>query len=788
MFGAACDCRLRHWPRWLGTRLAVAAAILGAALQPTDSSASIDVDRTLDGERARAYLWRPVAVGAGGFITGLSSDREGKTRVARADVYGAYLWHEDEQRWSQLVNTASMPAATHAQNIVSDGVYEIAVAPTDPRRIYMALKNTVYRSDDRGTRFVDTRLPAGAGETPANDEFRHAGPYLAISPDDPNLVLFGTPHGGLWRSTDGGAHWAAVPSMPQSRDQQPAPGMQAPGIIVMYEPSPRSRVWAVAAGHGVFVSKDQGKTFERLPDRGGPAPTMLRQGTFAPDGSFYGVDADTRSAWRYRDGSWTSLVGPGRLPAERFAAVAVQPTTSQVFVFTEGGKPFRSADGGQSWSRLEHRAHISDGDPSYLRANDIGYWAMGQVSFDPVDGRRLWVAAGTGVYYTDLAGSTSLITWKSRLRGIEELVANDVVKPPGQSPLLAGWDFGIHLKDDLDAYSTTFGPKERMLISAQQLAWTPADPRFIVTNASDARTFCCSEDGDAVLAGFSVDGGRRWTRFRTLPHPPGTRADDPWRMSFGSIAVAANDIDNIVWLPTYHRAPYYTKDRGASWQRVVLPGEKLPLTGSHPALHYHRKTLAADRVLPGVFYLMHGGEGANAGLAGLWVTQDGGARWRRVFEGAIAPHPEHSAKLRVVPGQPGHLFFTSGTLGPFDTRLRRSIDGGAHWRALDGVDQVDDIAFGKPAADAAYPTIFVSARLRGGFGIWRSTDAASSWQRVATFPLGSLDQITVIEGDPDVFGRVYVGFKGSGWAYGQPASCEPAPFRAGASFDCSAIE
>lgn len=34
-------------------------------------------------------------------------------------------------------------------------------------------------------------------------------------------------------------------------------------------------------------------------------------------------------------------------------------------------------------------------------------------------------------------------------------------------------------------------------------------------------------------------------------------------------------------------------------------------------------------------------------------------------------------------------------------------------------------------------------------------------------PNGSLDVVTSIDGDKDVFGRVYVGFVGSGAAYGQ---------------------
>jgi photosystem II stability/assembly factor-like uncharacterized protein len=742
------------------------------------------------GTTAETYLWKPVAIGAGGFITGYSTDNSGITRVVRADVYGAYLWVAQQGRWAQLVTSESMPANMQMQGGANEGVFEIVVAPSKPDRIYMAFKGAVFRSDNRGLAF-DRTSPIGA-KAPAfdaNSEFRLYGPFMAVAPGDPDLVLFGTPENGLWRSADAGAHWTRVPSVPSSADLRPAAGIQSPGTIVWFAPggSPAgARIWAMSAGHGVFASTDGGNTFAPLPNTGSSQPRTLRQGTFAPDGSFFGVDSETQSVWHYRNGAWVDLTGRFGLSARRFAAVAVNPRNSQIIVIDEGGKTFRSTDGGRRWWPMWHRARVGEGDPPWLRLNDKSYFALGRVQFDPVVPNRLWVGAGTGVYYADIPDIAPQITWTSQTRGIEELVANDVIKPPGQAPLFAGWDFGIHVKDDLDAFSTTYGPKERLLISAQQLAWTPANPAFVVTNASDANMSCCSEDGDAVLAGFSTNGGRSWSKFATLPQPPGTSRSDPWRMSFGTIAVAADDIDNIVWEPTFQRSPYFTQDRGATWTRVVLPGEKLPLTGSHSALHYSRKTLAADRVLPGTFYLVHSGDGANPGLAGLWVTQDHGTRWRRVFEGEIAPASRYAAKLRAVPGFAGHLFFTSGTYGG-DTHLRRSIDGGKTWRVLNDVDQVEDIAFGRAAPGSGYPTLFVAARVGGSYGIWRSIDNAASWQRVGRFPMGSLDQVTVIEGDPDLFGRVYLGFKGSGWIYGGPSTCVATAYRFATPSDCSAV-
>jgi hypothetical protein len=52
------------------------------------------------------------------------------------------------------------------------------------------------------------------------------------------------------------------------------------------------------------------------------------------------------------------------------------------------------------------------------------------------------------------------------------------------------------------------------------------------------------------------------------------------------------------------------------------------------------------------------------------------------------------------------------------------------------------------------------------YGIWRSDDNAKSWVKIGDFPLGSLDDVKAIEGDSSIYGAVYLGFGGSGYAYG----------------------
>ena len=760
-------------------------------LKPLPGSPPGSVERSgpVAGE---AYRWRPVTIGGGGFVTGIATDARGDTRVIRTDVYGAYIWDAAADRWQQLVTADRMPPDNRVQNALGQGVYEIAVAPGDRNRLYMALNGRFYRSDDRGGNWhKQADVKPFPMQFDPNSEFRLYGPFIAVSPDNPDLVLFGTPYDGLWISRDGAKQWSHVDSVPAGGDLRAAPGVQAPGHTIWFAPdrngtAPR-RILVASPAHGVFVSRDNGASFVPLAPGARAQPIGVAHGAFGADGAFFAADPEARKLWRFRDGVWLDLSVEG-LPDGDFLGVAADPRNHVVYATDAGGHAWCSSADGSGWRRLWRSAGPGEREPPWLRLNNEGYFAMGQLSFDPVMPNRLWAAAGTGPYFADEGEGCPLrLPWTSQVRGIEELVANDAVQPPGHAPLFVAWDFGINLKPDLDVFSTTFGPRERLLISTQQVDWSPSDPAFLVTNASDTRMNCCSEDGNSILAGYSTDGGRSWSKFASLPQPPGTAADDPWRMAFGGIAVSADSTRNIVWEPAFSRSPFFTEDGGATWTRVRFPGETLPNTGSYDKYWISRRTLAADRVLPGTFYLLHTGGGANEALRGLWRTRNRGHSWERVLAGEIAPGNADNAKLRVVVGHAGHLFYTAGIGYGSDTHLRRSFDGGAHWQADPRVEAVDDIAFGKAAAGQDYPALYLSGKVDGVYGLWRSIDNAAHWQRLAGFPLGRLDKIAVVEADKDVFGRLYVGYKGSGWIYGEPAVCKPVAGPVKEDSDCTAI-
>lgn len=787
--------RPKRKKRWIVRILIlVIVAIAGLALASQSRSRAPFVNRSPAAElqaagpvAGEAYRWRPVRIGGGGFITGLDFDATGKTMVARADVHGAYIWDAAADEWRQLVSAASMPEQFRVQRGVNQGVYEITVAPGDPNRLYMATMGHVFRSDDRG---VSWRLPAPGAPFPlkfdANSRYRLYGPFLAVSPANPDVVFFGTPDQGLWRSADGGASWTSVASVPAAKDVGPAAGKQSPGIAIWFVPSgPRKgAVFAASPGNGLFVAKDASADFAPVAEPG-YGPENIARGAFGSDGAFFAVENDRQRAWVLQGDRWNDLADKGLSPAA-FTGIAVRD--DRVMIADQRGGVWCSGNRGESWNRVYRSQGAGPKDPPWLQANS-GSFAIGQIVFEPGPKERLWVASGVGPYWADLKSFCLLpLHWNSQARGIEELVAMDIAQPSQRAPMFATLDFGIHVRSDLNAFSTGYGPKERVIIAAQQVAITPANRDFAVTNASDTRVGCCTDDGDSILAGFTENGGESWTKFAALPTPPGTNPEDPWRMAFGTIAVSAGDTNNIVWVPAHNRAPQYTLDRGKTWQQVHFDGETGALTGSFDSIWYNRRNLAADGAKSGTFYILHSGRGTNQALAGLWRTTDGARSWSQVFRGEIAPNHGGASKLRAVPGKAGHLFFSSSSTGPVDLRLRRSIDGGEHWQAIEGVDQVDDIGFGKAAAGSAYPAIYISGRVNGTYGIWRSIDEARSWQRLTDFPVGRLDQVTVIAADPDVFGRLYIGYMGSGFVYGEVSACKAAPLRALSPDSCSAVE
>ena len=128
----------------------------------------------------------------------------------------------------------------------------------------------------------------------------------------------------------------------------------------------------------------------------------------------------------------------------------------------------------------------------------------------------------------------------------------------------------------------------------------------------------------------------------------------------------------------------------------------------------------------------------------------------------------------LFPAKPA-IFSSRGAAGhaesvPADEAFMRSTNGGATWTAVPNVEEVLCYGFGAAAPGQSYPAIYIVGYVNNVYGIWQSINNAQSWTQIGTFPNGELDQITTISGDPNIYGQVYVGFDGGGYAY-LPGAC-----------------
>ena len=583
------------------------------------------------------------------------------------------------------------------------------------------------------------------------------GPKMAIDPRNPDIVLLGDTAGRVYRTADGGDTWTVI-----DKDQLPTGAEPAIAFAVQSgsNASSLSPVYAATGSNGVYRSTDGGLHWTRT--QGGPSD--VDRMVAAPDGLYVTDRTQTakENAWKLVDDRWTRLPVAGAGGGNGWHSIAVDPRNlKHVVLGLAAGNLSSSYDGGRTWSGTYPDApdRVATDIP-WLAWTDERWMSNGNMLFDPIVPNRLYMASGIGVWLTLPSNDDAKPKWRSQTRGIEELIVNDLVVPPGGKPLVAVQDRGVFRIESPELYPFTHGPDRDVPIRhAWSVDYAAGDPSFIAYIANG---------GANDRSGFSNDGGRHWSPFAS-----NSPALVPGNLG-GTIAVSTRN--NIVWAPANNGRPFFTVDGGKSWQLARFPAD-LPTSGELGwsfSFYQNRHVFAADRVQPNTFYAYNYGPSSAPSVAGAYRSSDGGATWVKVSAGFGVPGAMGtSARLASVPGQSGHLFFAIGTTGsqqphPYNEPLQRSRDGGRTWHAVKRTQEIWAIGFGKAAPGKAYPAIYIAGYANSDRepAIYRSIDDAETWQRLTVYPNGNVDSIRAISGDMNAYGRVYFGFSGSGAGYG----------------------
>lgn len=698
--------------------------------------------------QSRPYQWAPAPFGGGGFVSGLVfHPREKGLLYLRTDVGGCYRWDPASGRWVALNDGLGRGDDQLA------GALSLALDAQDADRVYVAAgeytgawarTGAILRSRDRGATWEIRDLPFKLG---GNEDGRSTGERLQVDPNRNSVLFLGSSHDGLWRSADFGDSWRRVQGLPTASPSlvliDPASGKPGQASATLYVGAVRP------AGPSLYVSHDGGATWAA--EAGAPAGLTAHHAAFDHAGALYITFSDgpgpngvkRGSVWR-RDpsGAWREIT-PLRPPPETpfgYAGLGVDPLHDGVLVVSTldrwrpGDEVFRSVDGGAHWTALGPRSRHLAPDAPWVDAYsagkpEMGHW-IGALALDPFDPDDAVYGTGYGLWRTHAltAQGDAPIPWTFADQGLEETVPLDLVSPSS----------GPHLYAAVGDVSG---------LAYNDFSASPADGFFLPNSETDRSVAVAAlnpqrlaRTSDQAASGgyLSTDGGRTW---RPFPATPRMTHDAAGRyLDAGHIALSAKG-GFLVWAPA-RQAAYASQDEGRTWAAI----SGWPEAGDGGLVP------VADPLVEGVFYVSDPTRGE------IRVSVDGGRSFQPLAQGL----PQGRGGLRLAPGRLRDIWLAT------PQGLFHSPDPDHPFKNLRTVNAAYGLGFGKSAPGQDYPALFLSGRVLGVEGLFRSDDAGEHWVRIndARHQFGA---ISILTGDPRIFGRVYLATGGRGVMVGDAA-------------------
>lgn len=524
----------------------------------------------------------------------------------------------------------------------------------------------------------------------------------------------------IYRSTDGGTTWSAVPG-------QPAGFLPHKGVL----------------------DTVNGFLYVAYSDKGGP------------------YDGEHGDVWKLNTatGAWT-LISP--IPSSNtndnffgYSGLSIDrqnPNTIMVTGYSSwwpDTQIWRSTNGGATWSRIWDWTRYPSRSFRYTQdvtaapwlkfpatplcgggrpgaeVNPKLGWMTEALEIDPFNSNRLMYGTGATLY-----GSTNLTTWdvsttsqitiRVMAQGIEETAVQDLISPPSGAPLISALgDITGFRHNDLNVVPTAQMAPVRG--SSVSLDYAELSPSYIVRAANGDTANC-----EKSLA-ISTDGGTTWAAVSS--QPAGLTGG-------GTVAVAATGGGKIVWSPA-GAGVFFTTGGGKTWTAS---------TGIPAGAR-----VESDRVNANKFY------GFKSGT--FYVSTDGGKTFAATAASGLPLGGP--VKFAAVPGREGDIWLAGGEEWDNTYGLWHSTNSGASFVKLANVEEADNIGFGKAATGQTYVALYAVAQIAGVRGIFRSIDAGQTWVRINDdqHQWGRAGD-TAITGDPRIFGRVYIGTNGRGILYG----------------------
>ena len=478
---------------------------------------------------------------------------------------GLYRSDDDGATWTRLQDiTTALPSYDRAQTgLTADaslGRIGVAVAPTDPNRVYVITGDTngfdkgFFVSNDGGDTFQT------AGHANNNSEYQWWFGRIWVDPGNENHVFAADV--SLRQSMDGGQTWASVGSVhadqhamawdlstvaatSQSAERiylgndggmyhSDADGTTAASWVhATYEPWNQAYHIAVATGNDNRIAtglQDNGSVRTWTAANPAPADPSLFNAYGGGDGHYVAIDPSNNALYYQcsqngscggvqdnANGTQTTLRFGHKAGNTRFttdAPLVIDPTNPAV-LYIGGNVLDRSVDHGQTWTQISPSdpndlpgppPTETENDPVYANTYaTISAIAPAAAGADPNGyASTIYVGTDTGyVWKTADAGQT----W-TQLTGLPQLWVNAIVVDPADASRAWVAFSGFRVGDDTaHIYETTDGGA----------TWTPVDRTLPDAPVED---ILYDAAGDSLYA--STDLGVFWARI-----PPGAPQATP---------------------------------------------------------------------------------------------------------------------------------------------------------------------------------------------------------------------------------------------------------------------
>ncbi len=644
-------------------------------------------------------------------------------------------------------------------------------------------------------------------------EWRSIGPNrggrslaAAGSPSRPNEYYFGAVGGGLWKTTDSGAHWAPVTDgqIRSSSVGAVAVASSNPDIVYLGMGEVQLR-GNVMQGDGMYRSSDGGKSWTHIGLADTHAIGRIRVDPANPDivyvaalGHPYGANAE-RGVFRTRNGgkTWQKILFRSdragavdlcldpRNPRVLYAAIwEVYRTPWLLWSGGEGSGLFRSNDGGDTWTELTR----NPGLPKGL----LGKIAVAVSGTDSARVFALVEAEDGGLFRSDDAGATWTKVNESRDLRQRAFYFSRVYADPANRDVVYVLNYLFHRSTD---GGRTFDVIDTPHADQHDLWIDPGNPARMIN----------SNDGGANV---TVNGGRTWTdqRYPTAQfYHVATTRDFPYHVcgaqqDNGTICVPSGEASNLRdpegvpgdWFYSVggnesgYIAPHPTDpnifyaggqeayltryDRRTGEARDIQPFPRYysgQSAASVPERWQWTFPIAVSRLDPKVLYV---------GSQHLWRSVNEGQSWEKISPDLTRADPKTMGDSGgpITKDQNGPEFYaTIFTIAPSrqdrdtlwvgsdDGRVQVTRDGGKTWANVTPPDMPEFTRVSLIDASPHTPGAAYVAGKRYQLDdrapyVWKTSDYGSTWTKITSGIRGD-DFVQVVREDPVRKGLLYAG-------------------------------